>query len=43
MKIALTAGGTLRYPTPGVLQKSPDLIDCKGLDFFVDDKEFAKV
>jgi hypothetical protein len=31
------------HATPGVLQKSLDLLDCKGVDFFGDDKEFVTV
>jgi hypothetical protein len=29
--------------TPGVLQKSVDLLDPKGVDFLRSDKEFARV
>src|SRR5579859_3555981 len=32
-----------RYPTPVFCQKGLDLLDCKGLDFFQSDKEFAIV
>jgi hypothetical protein len=34
----------LLYPPPRVfLQKSVDLVDCKGLGVFSDDKQFATV
>jgi hypothetical protein len=35
--------GREQPPTPGVLPKSSDLLDCEGLDVFGDDKEFATI
>ena len=41
--LARRAQRRLTPHTPGILRKSSDLPDCKGLDLFENDKEFVRI